>query len=65
MSINRRQFIKRSAGAVSVSMVLPRFWMNNVAIGQTIAADPNRKILVVIQMAGGNDGLNTVIPYTD
>lgn len=65
MAINRRQFIKRSAGAVSVSLVLPRFWMGNVASGQTIAADPNRKIFVVIQMAGGNDGLNTVIPYTD
>lgn len=65
MAINRRQFIKRSAGAVSVSLVLPRFWMGNVAMGQTIAADPNRKIFVVIQMAGGNDGLNTVVPYTD
>lgn len=65
MAINRRQFIKRSAGAVSVSLVLPRLWMGSVAMGQTIAADPNRKIFVVIQMAGGNDGLNTVIPYTD
>jgi len=65
MAINRRQFIKRSAGAVSVSLVLPRFWMSNVAMGQTIAADPNRKIFVVIQMAGGNDGFNTVVPYTD
>ena len=65
MAINRRQFIKRSAGAVSVSLVLPRFWMSNVARAQGIAADPNRKIFVVIQMAGGNDGLNTVVPYTD
>ena len=31
MAINRRQFIKRSAGAVSVSLVLPRFWMGSVA----------------------------------
>jgi uncharacterized protein (DUF1501 family) len=65
MAINRRQFIKRSAGAVSVSLVMPRFWMSNVARGQEIAADPNRKIFVVIQLAGGNDGLNTVVPYTD
>ena len=65
MAINRRQFIKRSAGAVSVSLVLPRFWMSSVAMGQGIAADPNRKIFVVIQLAGGNDGLNTVVPYTD
>ena len=62
MAINRRQFIKRSAGAVSVSLIMPRFWMGGVAQGQEIAADPNRKIFVVIQLAGGNDGLNTIIP---
>ena len=28
-------------------------------------ADPGRRILVVLQMAGGNDGLNTLIPYDD
>ena len=65
MAINRRQFIKRSAGAVSVSLVMPKFWMGNVARGQELAADPNRRILVVIQLAGGNDGSNTVVPYTD
>src|SRR5919199_1161774 len=27
--------------------------------------DPSRRILVVIQMAGGNDGLNTLVPYAD
>jgi uncharacterized protein (DUF1501 family) len=65
MAINRRQFIKRSAGAVSVSLVMPKFWMANVAKGQQIEADPNRKIFVVIQLAGGNDGLNMVVPFTD
>jgi uncharacterized protein (DUF1501 family) len=65
MAINRRQFIKRSAGAVSVSLVMPRFWMSNVARGQAAAADPNRKIFVMIQLAGGNDGLNTVVPFQD
>lgn len=65
MAINRRQFIKRSAGAVSVSLIMPKLWMGGVAQGQEIAADPNRKIFVLIQLGGGNDGLNTVVPYTD
>ena len=62
MPINRRQFIKRSAGAVTVSLVMPRLWMGGSALGQPPA---NRRIFVVIQQSGGNDGLNTVIPYTD
>ena len=63
MPINRRQFIKRSAGAVTVSLVMPRLWMGGSALGQQ--PNPNRRIFVVIQQAGGNDGLNTVVPYTD
>jgi uncharacterized protein (DUF1501 family) len=64
MAINRRQFIKRGAGAVSVGLVMPRLWMGSLAQGQEISA-PGRKIFVVIQMGGGSDGLNTVIPFTD
>jgi uncharacterized protein (DUF1501 family) len=64
MAINRRQFIKRGAGAVSVGLVMPRFWMGSLAQGQEITAT-NRRIFVVIQLGGGSDGLNTVIPFTD
>src|SRR5262249_7730907 len=64
MPINRRQFIKRGAGAVTVSLVLPKLWRGGLARAQEITA-ANRRIFVVIQLAGGNDGLNTVIPYTD
>lgn len=64
MAINRRQFIKRGATAVSVGLVLPKFWMGNLARAQEISA-ASRRIFVVIQMAGGNDGLNTVVPFTD
>ena len=65
MAINRRQFIKRGAGAVSVSLIMPKLWMGGVANGQGLAADSQRKIFVVIQLGGGCDGLNTVVPYTD
>lgn len=63
MAINRRQFIKRSAGAVTVSLLMPKLWLGQ-ASGQQIDA-AGRKIFVVVQLSGGNDGLNTVVPYTD
>lgn len=63
MPVTRRQFIKRGAGMVTVGMVIPRFWLSE-ARGEQIEFSPQRK-LVVIQLAGGNDGFNTVVPYTD
>jgi uncharacterized protein (DUF1501 family) len=63
MSITRRQFIKRGAGAVAVGMIAPGVWSRR-AEARTPAATPGRKF-VVIELTGGNDGFNTVIPYTD
>jgi uncharacterized protein (DUF1501 family) len=36
-------------------------------LGTAIAAAPDayRRVLVLVELKGGNDGLNTVIPYTD
>ena len=63
MPITRRQFIKRSAAAVTVGVVVPQ-WLADTARGQQIQLAGNRRF-VIIQCAGGNDGLNTVVPYTD
>jgi len=59
----RRDFIKQSIGAVSVGLILPKSLLGS---GRA-AAQPagGRRVLVVFQFAGGNDGLNTVIPFTD
>lgn len=62
---NRRDFLKTAAGVsvVSLASTTPRF-LTRLAYGdenQNRAGDKN--VLVVIQLSGGNDGLNTVVPY--
>ncbi len=62
--LSRRQFLTRSLKGVSLlslSSAVPAF------IARTaMAAEPGKdNILVVVELNGGNDGLNTVIPYAD
>src|SRR3954447_22434275 len=51
-----------SAGLVSFASRAPGFLLESAAFG---ADQPGERILVVVQLSGGNDGLNTVVPYTD
>lgn len=56
--INRRKFIRTSALATS-SLMLPEFlWAS-----EKRKPEAGLKTLVIVQLSGGNDGLNTVIPY--
>ncbi|NNE32284.1 MAG: DUF1501 domain-containing protein [Winogradskyella sp.] len=57
--MDRRKFIKDSALASSLYFV-PGFVK---AFESTIAGQLGYRRLVIVQLAGGNDGLNTVIPY--
>jgi len=68
--INRRAFMKGGFTVVSVGMAMPSIFSKAVeAAGQPGAAraafQDSGKVLVVIQLAGGNDGLDTVIPFAD
>lgn len=61
-STNRRHFLGRSLGlssGLAIGAGLPGPWL------QALAHEPanNDRILIVIQLSGGNDGLNTVVPY--
>lgn len=60
---SRREFLKLVGATAGGTMFLPRFLsaMPNQELYQGYQADKN--ILVVIQLNGGNDGLNTFIPY--
>lgn len=57
----RRSFIKQSALATAGTMLLPNF-LKAFEIRPEVVQESG-KILVVIQLSGGNDGLNTIIPY--
>jgi len=66
---NRREFLRNSlaSGAlVSWGVTVPAF-LSRTAAAAPRADRPGAKdtLLVVIQLTGGNDGLNTVIPYAD
>ncbi|HTA83269.1 MAG TPA: DUF1501 domain-containing protein [Bacteroidia bacterium] len=56
---SRRDFLKYS-GLASASLLMPRFLK---AFQGNPAVPAGNKTLVVIQMSGGNDGLNTVVPF--
>lgn len=61
---NRREFIK-SAGLISASCLTPGFlkaFAGNKSNGGASFAKYNGNRIVMIQLSGGNDGLNTVIP---
>jgi uncharacterized protein (DUF1501 family) len=69
---SRRRFLQVGAAAGVVGAagtIAPTFlWKAHVAHGSSEgapAAAPNNRTLVIVQMAGGNDGLNTVVPYAD
>jgi uncharacterized protein (DUF1501 family) len=61
MPIARRQFVKASLGAAAAGAMGPAA----VRAAQPAAASPNGRVLIVLQMGGGNDGLNTVVPFRD
>ncbi len=56
MNINRRTFLKSGIAAA----VIPSFFAR-AAIG----GEAGDRVLVLVQLDGGNDGLNTVVPYGD
>ncbi|MDH3584892.1 MAG: DUF1501 domain-containing protein [Phycisphaerae bacterium] len=63
MNSSRRQFIRGTIGSsalVSLTPTMPDFLLASAA---QASRSRGEKILVVVQLSGGNDGLNTVIPF--
>jgi uncharacterized protein (DUF1501 family) len=68
----RREFLRTTVLGSALSWTVPAFLADTFAALQSQAADSATQIdtgkdgtiLVVLQMAGGNDGINTVVPYS-
>lgn len=59
MIIKRKEFIQLGSLATA-SLLMPEFLK---AFEKGTLVPPGNKVTVIIQLSGGNDGLNTVIPY--
>src|SRR3990170_4155607 len=70
-SCSRRDFLARGLYGLGIGAGLPLLLSRTSAAlaaqalaGSSVEKHPER-ILVVIELSGGNDGLNTVVPYGD
>jgi uncharacterized protein (DUF1501 family) len=61
MSFTRRDFLRR-ASLVALAPTVPAFLARTA---RAAAPDRDGRILVVLQLDGGNDGINTVVPFAD
>ncbi|MBU3678482.1 MAG: DUF1501 domain-containing protein [Candidatus Kapabacteria bacterium] len=70
--MHRRSFLRTAAGGGMAVATLPTL-IDSFSIQALAGGDPRLhqlledqdRVLVLIQMAGGNDGLNTVVPHSD
>ncbi|MBU3741138.1 MAG: DUF1501 domain-containing protein [Candidatus Kapabacteria bacterium] len=64
--MNRRDFLRRSSAAGLLPIVMNgygvRAYANSPLLEAVAAAGCEDRVLVLVQLQGGNDGLNTVIP---
>jgi uncharacterized protein (DUF1501 family) len=63
----RREFFRTASGGIGLlafSRFAPAFLVSS-ALADAPAPEKDRSILVLVQLAGGNDGLNTLVPFAD
>jgi uncharacterized protein (DUF1501 family) len=66
MAFSRRSLLSRGALLVASGFLAPSFITRTaMALNAQADATQNKMILVVLQLSGGNDGINTLIPFGD
>lgn len=65
MLYTRRDFLKSTTGMAGVLTLAPSVPSLFLEAGAHTPSDQGGRVLVVLQLSGGNDGLNTVVPYAD
>ena len=80
MGITRRELVKDGLAIAALGLVAPRFLVKgayaansllpsgsgtSAIAGGSSVSTLKKNVLVVVQLSGGNDGLGTVIPYSD
>jgi uncharacterized protein (DUF1501 family) len=63
--MSRRTWLKRAAGTAAAALAARLFPLEVLLSGTSYAATSAGKTLVVVFQRGGNDGLNTIVPYSD
>jgi uncharacterized protein (DUF1501 family) len=62
---NRRQFLKYTGAAGAATMAATLSFEEIAQAASVTQLPPGTPILVIVTLYGGNDGLNTVVPYLD
>ena len=71
-AFTRRAFLQKGLVMISAASTVPLFLQRSafglqnpfdVMLTSSIAGVPEDRVLVVVQLGGGNDGLNTVVPW--
>src|SRR5690348_7827478 len=68
MVLTRRDLLGRGALLVAAGLTAPSFIARTAMALNAQVATPtamSKNILVAVQLSGGNDGLNTIIPFGD
>ena len=63
-NLNRRSFLEKGLTGISLAATAPSFLSLSTDLFAAEEAK-NDRVLVVLQLSGGNDGLSTVVPYGD